>query len=326
MKTYKKIGLFGFGVVGSGFYEVLKRSSLSDVEIDKVCVQRLDLERINHELYFTTDSDELLNDPSIDIIVEAISDPVAAKEIVQLALSKGKAVISANKKMIGESLNEVNEWHQLYEAAFLYEAAVGGGIPIIHNVDSNFQDQEVSKIRGILNGSSNYILTQMQQKKWSFDQALDNAQRLGFAEVNPSLDIDGIDASYKLAILGYHAFGEVLNLKSCVIESIRNVSDTDIKLATRKNQKIKQVATVELRDGSYYCSVKPELIKSADDLFNVDDENNAISIHSSISGAHLAVGKGAGALPTGSAIFADLKRVLNGYKYQPIRELSNSLI
>lgn len=316
----KKIGLFGFGVVGKGVYEILKRHPLPSVEIAKVCVQRLDLERINHDLYFTTDPDELLNDPCIDIIIEVINDPVFAKEIVYSALSKGKSVISANKKMIGESLHEVDEWHQLYEGSFLYEAAVGGGIPIIHNVDSNFRDQGVTKIRGFLNGSSNYILTQMQQQKWVFDQALAHAQKLGFAEANPSLDVDGIDASYKLAILAYHAFGKVISMKSCEIESVRNVSAADIKLATKKNQKVKPVATIELKDGEYFCSVKPELIKSTDELYNVDFENNAISIQTVISGSHLATGKGAGSLPTGSAIVGDLKRILNGYKYQTVNE------
>jgi homoserine dehydrogenase len=320
MSNQKKIGLFGFGVVGKGVYEILKRNPLPSIEISKVCVQRLDLERINHELYFTTNPNELLEDPSIDIIIEVINDPISAKEIVKSALSKGKSVISANKKMIGESLHEVNEWHQLPDASFLYEAAVGGGIPIIHNVDSNFRDQQVTKIRGILNGSSNYILTQMQQKKWTFDQAVAHAQKLGFAEANPSLDVDGIDASYKLAILAYHAFGEVISMKSCVIESIRNVSETDIKLAIKKNQKIKQVATIELKDGEYYCSVKPELVNATDELYNVDFENNAVNVHTIISGSHLATGKGAGSLPTGSAVFGDLKRILNGYKYQVVNE------
>ncbi|MFK7952259.1 MAG: homoserine dehydrogenase [Ekhidna sp.] len=321
MNKIRKIGLFGFGVVGKGVFEILQKHPLPSVKIEKVCVKRLDLERINHDLYFTTDPDELLNDPSIDIIIEVISDPISAKDIVHKALSNGKAVISANKKMIAESLHEVNEWHQLYDTPFLYEAAVGGGIPIVYNIDSHFRDQSVTRLRGILNGSSNYILTKMQEKNWSFDQALANAQKAGFAELNPALDVDGTDAAYKLSILAFHSFGEIVSMKMCEIESVRTITDKDVRNASKKNRKIKPVATVEKIDGEFLCSVKPEVIKVTDELYNVDDENNAISVHTEISGSHLSVGKGAGSLPTGSAIVGDLKRVLKGYRYQ-IQEAS----
>ena len=311
MKDVKKIGLFGFGTVGTGFYQVLERMPQIAVEISKVCVKRLDLERIDHDLNFTNDATEILDDPEIDIVVEVISDPIAAKDIVQQALSKGKSVISANKKMIGESLAEVHEWHQRYDAPFFYEAAVGGGIPIIHNIKSLFRDQHITKIRGILNGSSNYILTMMQQNQWSFDKALEEAQIQGFAEANPSLDVDGLDASYKLGILGYHAFGDIVSLKSCNATSIRHVTESDIKNAIKHSQKIKPVATIEKKDEEYHCSIVPSLIPISDELYNVDMENNAISVYTEVSGKHLAVGKGAGALPTGSAVVSDLKRILS---------------
>lgn len=316
MNKHTKIGLFGFGTVGKGFYENLKKHPQLGAKIEKVCVKRVDLPRISHELYFTDNPDELILDPEIDIIVEVIDDAVAAKRFVQTSLQNGKSVISANKKMIGESLQEIDSWHQEYDATFLYEAAVGGGIPIVHAVDGFFRDQEVVKIRGILNGSSNYILTQMQQHQWSFEKALTDAQAKGFAERDPSLDVNGIDASYKLSILAYHAFGEVPSLTSFSSESIENVTKEEIKKAKLKGRKIKSVATVERTLDGIVCTVKPQSVGPNDELYSIDFENNIVSVETLVSGKHTAAGKGAGSLPTGSAVLEDLKRLLSGYSYQ----------
>lgn len=316
MNSFKKIGLFGFGTVGKGFYENLKRHPNVPAHIAKVCVKRLDLPRIGHELYFTNNPDELLNDPELDIIIELIDDAQMAKTYVHRALISGKDVISANKKMIGDSLSEVAEWHTTFGPRFLYEAAVGGGIPIVNSVDGFFRDQEITEIRGILNGSSNYILTQMQLNNWSFEKALVEAQAKGFAERNPLLDVSGIDASYKLSILAYHAFGEVPSMKSFEIESIENVSKEQIKRAKTKGRKIKLVASLRKENQEIICSVKPEMVGVNDELYSVDFENNAISVDTIMSGRHVFVGKGAGALPTGSAVLEDLKRLMHGYSYQ----------
>lgn len=315
MNNIKKIGLFGFGTVGQGFYEVLQKARLP-VELSKVCVKRLDLERINHPVYFTTDASELLDDPAIDIIIELIDDSVAAKKIVESALLSGKHVISANKKMIADSLDEVDYWHKEFDPTFLYEAAVGGGIPIVHLVDGYYRNHEVISIRGILNGSSNYILTQMQNKKWSYDQAVVEAQKLGFAESNPALDVTGADASSKLAILAYHAFGKVVSMKSCELESIEEVSESDIRATLKNGDKIKPVATIMRTNNEVTCAVKPQKVSANDPIFSVDYEDNVIDVETELGGHHIAVGKGAGAIPTGSAVLEDLKRVLCGYKYQ----------
>ncbi len=320
MNKHKKIGLFGFGTVGKGFYENLKKQPHLPATIEKVCVKRVDLPRIGHELYFTDNPDELLLDPAIDIIVELIDDADAAKKYVHTALRNGKNVISANKKMIGESLSEVDFWHSEFETSLLYEAAVGGGIPIVHAIDGFLRDQEVTKIRGILNGSSNYILTQMQQNNWDFNKALVDAQKKGFAERNPTLDVSGVDASYKLLILAYHAFGEVFSMNSFNAESIENVTKEDIKKAKLKGKKIKPVATIERLGGEITCTIKPELVSPNDELYSIDFENNAISVDTLISGKHTAAGKGAGSLPTGSAVLEDLKRILNGFSYQVKKE------
>lgn len=315
MKPPKKIGLFGFGTVGKGFHENLKKNPHLTAQIAKVCVKRIDLPRIGHELYFTDNPDELLDDPELDTIIELIDDSEAAKIYTERALKAGKDVISANKKMIGESLQEVADWHASLDSRFLYEAAVGGGIPIVHSVDGFFRDQEITEIRGILNGSSNYILTQMQLNNWPFEKALREAQAKGFAERNPSLDVSGIDASYKLSILAYHAFGEVPSMKSCTVESIENVTKENIKRAKARNKKIKLVASLKKTSNEIICSVKPEMVGPNDELYSVDFENNAVSVETRISGRHVFVGKGAGALPTGAAVLEDLKRLLNGYRY-----------
>lgn len=325
MTSKKKIGLFGFGVVGQGFYEAIKKSNQLPIEITKVCVKRLDALRLNHELNFTTNAEELLDDPSIDIIIEVIDDAKFAKVIVEKALASGKHVISANKKMIAESLEEVDQWHKKYSTSFLYEASVGGGIPLVHNVDGFLRNQEVISIRGILNGSSNYILTQMQAHQWTFEKALKDAQVKGFAESNPFLDISGIDASFKLSILAYHAFGEVISMNSCGLKSIQDISQEEIKKAKKQGKKIKSVAELTRNGNEIHCSIKPQKIGPNDSLFSVDFENNAVCIDTLISGSHTAVGKGAGALPTGSAVLEDLKRILTGYKYNVgnILELQN---
>ncbi|MEP5611293.1 MAG: homoserine dehydrogenase [Cyclobacteriaceae bacterium] len=318
-KEVKKIGLFGFGTVGKGLYDLLSKHISLPVEIHKVHIQRLDLERINHPLDFTDDANDILDDPKIDIVVELISDAEAAKHFVLNALAKGKPVISANKKMIGSNIKEVDCWHRQFEAPFFYEAAVGGGIPILQNLDTVFAHQDITEIHGILNGSSNYILSQMSSNNMSFEDALEEAQAKGFAEANPSLDVDGLDASYKLAILGYHSFGEIVDLKKIELETIRNISKKDIQDAKRHKKKIKPVASLKKIDGNYVCSIGPKPLSQTDSLFNVDNENNAIEIDTAISGNHLLVGKGAGAFPTGSAVINDLRRVLKGERYQKSR-------
>lgn len=315
MSEIKKIGLFGFGVVGKGFCEILKNKPHIEAAITKVCVKRLDLERIGHELYFTDDPNEILDDPEIDLVIELISDPEAAKDIVYRALKNGKSVISANKKMVADSLKDVQQWHNQFEQPFLYEAAVGGGIPIVHTMDSYFRELAVYKIEGILNGSSNYILTQMQEKNKPFDEALLEAQKKGFAEANPSLDIGGFDPSYKLSILAYHAFGEVVPLNSCQLENISTITPSDIKLAKKHGKRIKPIAQIEKTETGFHCTVQPKAIDISSELFNVNNENNAITVHTKLSGTHTLVGKGAGAFPTGSAVLGDLLRILNGVKY-----------
>ena len=312
----KSIGLFGFGEVAKGFYKALTANQQLNTEIKTICVKDDQKTRDLNLNIFTTDPSDILNDPEIDTIVELIDDASAAYSIVKQSLKNGKAVISANKKMIAEHIDEVAHWHQTYSRPFLYEAAVGGSIPILHNLEQFFKQQDISKIRAILNGSTNYILTQMQANGLAFQEALELAQSNGFAESDPTLDISGKDALYKLIILAYHAFGEtVTDLNQVRVESITNMEDQFYELAKAQGLKIKSIATAQMKNGKFSIKVQPELISAEDDLFGIEFENNAVVVEANYSGKQIYTGKGAGSLPTGSAVINDLSLLLSGFRY-----------
>lgn len=311
----KYIGLFGFGEVARGFYQALQSSQL-DASIKKICIKDTAKPRDLDQSFFTSDPTVLLNDPDIDIIVELTDDAEISYEVVKQALSNGKATISANKQMIAENISEVAHWHQTYSAPFIYEASVGGSIPILQNLEQFFKQQEIHEIRAILNGSTNYILTQMQKNGLSLDEALTLAQEKGFAESDPELDISGKDALYKMIILSYHAFGETIgNLDQLRVESITNMEDHFYDLAKAQGLKIKSIATAKRRNGKLSVKVQPELISQDDELFGIEYENNAIVIDGNLSGKQVYTGKGAGSLPTGAAVLNDLSLVLSGFRY-----------
>ncbi|MEQ8473400.1 MAG: homoserine dehydrogenase [Marinoscillum sp.] len=322
----KKIGLFGYGAVAQGFYKALDHNQQLDCEIVKICVKHEDKVRELDASLFTIDPTELINDPSIDIIIELIDDADAAFHIVKNALDQKKAVISANKRMVAEHIEDVAHWHLTADKPFFYEAAVGGSIPIIQNLEQIFKQQEVTSIRGILNGSTNYILTRMREQKLSFDEALGLAQSEGFAESDPTLDISGRDAMYKLIILAYHAFGvRITNYDDIRLESITNMEDQFYDLAELQGMKIKSIATAYRKNDSIRLKVQPELIDPADDLFGIEEENNSIIVDASFSGKQIYTGKGAGSLPTASAVINDLALLLKGFRYTANSDVKSPL-
>ncbi|RED99846.1 homoserine dehydrogenase [Marinoscillum furvescens] len=311
----QKIGLIGYGVVAKGFYQLLSQSDLP-AEVARICIKNTDKQRDIDQGLFTTNAQELVTDPNIDIIVELIDDAQASFQIVEQALNHGKPVITANKKMIAENLKQVNQWHQMLEAPLLYEASVAGSIPILSTLNQFYRHQEVTQIRGILNGSSNYILSKMRLQKLSMDEALQLAQKNGFAESDPSLDISGKDALYKLVILSYHAFGELTTSFDHIrLESITNMEDQFFDLAAQQGMKIKSIATATKKADKIQLKVQPELVNIEDPLFNIEDENNAIHINGASSGPQLYTGKGAGSHPTGAAVMQDLHLLLHGFRY-----------
>lgn len=311
-----KIGLFGYGAVGQGFVKALNQNNHLNASLKKICIKNLTKTRDLPGSVFTNNPNDILQDPEIDIVVELIDDAVASFQIVEAALKNNKATISANKKMIAEHIEEVASWHQQYTSPFLYEAAVAGAIPIIHNIEQYFSNQKIVSLRGILNGSTNYILTQMRVHGLSFEQALKNAQEKGFAESDPTLDISGRDALYKLIILGYHAFGLTIHPDQVRVESITNMEDQFYDLAAQRGLKIKSIASIYESRGTLRFKVQPELVNPDDELFGIEDEFNAIVIEGNLSGKQRFVGKGAGSLPTGSAVINDLSLLLSGFRYK----------
>src|SRR5678816_3896840 len=211
------IGLFGFGVVGEGLYKALQQTSSLNATIKKVCIKHPGKKRNAPEELFTTDKDEVLNDPDINVIVEVIDDSAAAFQIVSKAIRNGKAVVSASKK----NLAEILEMQQTTGEPFLYEAAACASIPVIRNLEEYYDNDLLHSMKAIVNGSTNYILTKMFEEKLSFKTALLQAQQLGFAESDPSLDIEGYDAVNKWTILLAHAYGIVEHPDNLVFNGIQ---------------------------------------------------------------------------------------------------------
>src|ERR1700760_4492563 len=233
MRKKLTIGLFGFGVVGQGLYDIIRTKNLN-IEIVKICIKNPEKERSLPSHLFTTDKEELLNNPEINTIVELINDTEAAFEIVSRALSTGKNVVSASKKMIALHLNELIALQHKYGTSLLYEGAVCGSIPIIRNLEEYYDNELLHSISGIFNGSSNYILSKGFNEKMDYDTALLQAQDLGFAETDPTLDVGGFDAKYKLIIAAAHAYGVIVKPEEVLNIGIQNLSPFDIQYAQEK--------------------------------------------------------------------------------------------
>lgn len=314
MTQIHKIGLFGFGPVGQGTYQILSENQQEPLEVAKICVKNPGKKRSLDQSFFTFDKNELLQDDQIKLIVEAISDADESFKIVKEALEAGKHVVSANKKMISEHLEELLTIQERSGSLLRYEAAVGGAIPIIHTLDTYFGHEPIIELRGVLNGSTNYILSQVQQGL-PYEEALQQAQEKGFAEADPFLDVSGQDARNKLVIAALHAFGEVLKPEEVLTIGIDSLSDATAELSKKEGKRIKLIALLQWKDGRLKASVRPELVAATDPLFGVEGENNLMMIQGAYSGLQTQSGKGAGALPTGTAVVADIRALLQGKGY-----------
>lgn len=311
------IGLFGFGTVGKGLHDVLHSTSTLQSSIKKICIRNADKKRSIAAENFTTDASVLLNDERINVIVELIDDADAAFEIVRTALQKGKAVVSANKKMIAEHFEELLQLQRLHKTAFLYEAACCASMPIVRNLEEYYDNDLLKSIRGIINGSTNFILTKILGEKLEFKEALSLVQQLGFAESNPKLDIGGFDAANKLSILLAHSFGVIARPDEFIFTGIENISLPDAVLALEKKYSIKLVANVKkLSNGKLAAFVLPQFVTDKDDLYHVENEFNALTTESTFADTHFFKGKGAGAFPTASAVLSDISALRYDYKYE----------
>jgi len=319
MDTHKQltIGLFGFGVVGEGLYKVLQQTPSLKANLKKVCIKNPGKKRNAPASLFTTDKDELLNDPEINVIVEVIDDADAAFQIVTTALKNKKDVVSASKKMIAEHLSALLELQEKTGQSLLYESAACASIPVIRNLEEYYDNDLLHSIKAIVNGSTNFILTKMFEEGLDFKQALILAQQLGFAESNPKLDVEGYDAVNKWTILLAHAYGIVEHPDNLVFNGIQNIQLSDALVAKEKHYDIKLVAQAKkLLDGKVAAFVLPQFVKQDDHLFFVKNEYNGVVIESSFADKQFFYGKGAGSFPTASAVLSDISALRYNYRYE----------
>jgi homoserine dehydrogenase len=319
MEAHKQltIGLFGFGVVGEGLYKVLHQTPSLKATIKKVCIKNPGKKRDAPAELFTTDRNELLYDPEINVIVEVINESEAAFEIVSIALKNKKAVVSASKKMIAEHLPELLRLQQETDEPFLYEAAACASIPVIRNLEEYYDNDLLHSMKAIVNGSTNFILTKMFEDKLDFHEALLLAQQLGFAESDPKLDVEGFDAVNKWTFLLTHAYGIIEHPRNIVFNGIQNIQLSDALVAKEKNYDIKLVAQAKkLINGKVAAFVLPQFVKHDDHLAFVKNEYNGVVIESGFADKQFFYGKGAGSFPTASAVLSDLSALRYQYKYE----------
>jgi len=311
------IGLFGFGVAGQGLYQVLQEIQTADAVIKKICIKQGEKPRSIPEKWFTTEANRLLNDPEINLIVELIDDADAAYDIVKESLKKGKSVVSGNKMMLAYHLPELIRIQKEYQVALLYDASACGSIPVIRNLEEYYDNDLLRSVTGILNGSSNYILTKIFQDHQLYDHALQQAQELGFAESDPSFDVEGFDSLYKAVILTLHGLGTYVNPEEVFHAGINRIKDVDVQYAREKERRIKLVAQVtKLDNGRFTLFVIPKLVKKTEYIYNVEDEYNGVVLEGQFYDKQFMFGKGAGAFPTGSAVLSDITARKHQYRYE----------
>ena len=316
-QTKLTIGLFGFGVVGESLYNVLQETPTLNASIKKVCIKHQEKKRNAPASLFTTDRATLLGDSDINVIVELIDDADAAYAIVTSALRGKKAVVSANKKMIAEHLEELISLQNQFDTSFLYESACCASIPVIRNLEEYYDNDLLQGISGIVNGSTNYILTKISEEHKSYSDALSQAQKEGFAESNPALDVEGIDAVNKLTILLTHAYGIITSPDSLVYTGIQNLHASDVVYAKEKGYEIKLLAQAKkLPDGRIVAFVLPQFVDKGSQFFNVKNEYNGVAIESRLADKQFFYGKGAGGYPTASAVLSDLSALRYDYRYE----------
>lgn len=324
-QTKLKIGLFGFGVVGESLYHVLQNNTSLNAEILKVCIKHPEKKRNAPAQLFTDRTEQLLDNKDINVIVELIDDADAAFNIASTALKNKQAVVSANKKMIAEHQAELLELQKQFQTPLLYESACCASIPVIRNLEEYYDNDLLQGISGIVNGSTNYILTRISEDGLDFNDALKLAQEKGFAESNPALDIEGIDAVNKLTILLTHAFGIVTAPTIIVHTGIHQLHEQDARFAKEKGYEIKLVAQAKkLEDGAIAAFVLPQFLKNNNQLYNVKNEYNGVIIESGLADKQFFYGKGAGGYTTASAVLSDLSALRYNYKYE-YKKLYNSV-
>ena len=307
-----KIAVLGYGTVGSGVVEVLKvnkenisRRARQEIEVKYV----LDLREFPGDPVaeiLVHDFDVIVNDPEVGIVVETMGGVNPAYEYAKRALESGKSVCTSNKELVARHGAELLELARTKSVNFLFEASVGGGIPIIRPLNQSLTADEIEEITGILNGTTNYILTQMRDEGVDFETALKDAQAKGFAERNPAADIEGFDACRKIAILTSLTYGMQVQFEEIQTEGITKITDTDIRYADALGANIKLFASSRKVDDKVFAMVAPKMIRPNHPLFSVNGVFNAILVRGNVLGDVMFYGSGAGKLPTASAVVSDV--------------------
>ncbi|MDH3672645.1 MAG: homoserine dehydrogenase [Gammaproteobacteria bacterium] len=321
-----KVGLLGLGTVGCGTVNVLLRNGEEiarragrQIQVSQASVRELDKRRNcpTDGIALTQDSTAIVSSPEIDVVVELIGGHDPARQLVLQAIAAGKHIVTANKALIAVHGNEIFRAAREKGVMVAFEAAVGGGIPIIKAIREGLSGNRIEWVAGIINGTGNFILTEMRDRGRSFDEVLADAQRLGYAEADPSFDVAGIDAAHKLTILASIAFGIPLQFEKTYTEGIADVTRADVKYAEELGYRIKHLGIARHAENGVELRVHPTLIPERRLIANVNGIMNAILIKGDALGPTMYYGAGAGADPTASAIVADLVDVVRTLTADP---------
>jgi len=316
-----KIALLGFGTVASGVPFLLKengekinQSAHSEIEVAKVLVKDEDeknrLLAAGNDFNFVTNVDDILSDQDITIVVELMGRIEPAKTFITRALEAGKHVVTANKDLLAVHGAELLEIAKANKVALYYEAAVAGGIPILRTLANSLASDKITRVLGVVNGTSNFMMTKMVEEGWSYDDALAEAQRLGFAESDPTNDVDGIDAAYKMVILSQFAFGMKVAFDDVAHKGIRNITPEDVAVAQELGYVVKLVGSIEETPSGIAAEVTPTFLPKSHPLASVNGVMNAVFVESIGIGESMYYGPGAGQKPTATSVVADIVRIV----------------
>ena len=316
-----KIALLGFGTVASGVpfllkenHEKISQAAQDEIEIAKVLVrddaEKESLQAAGHDYNFVTNVDEIIEDKDIAIVVELMGRIEPAKTFITRALEAGKHVVSANKDLLAVHGSELLEIAQKHQVALYYEAAVAGGIPILRTLVNSLASDKVTKVLGVVNGTSNFMMTKMVEEGWTYEDALAEAQRLGYAESDPTNDVEGIDAAYKMVILSQFAFGMNIQFDQVGHKGISQITPQDVSVAQSLGYVIKLVGSIVETESGIAAEVTPTFLPKQHPLAGVNDVMNAVYVESIGIGESMYYGPGAGQKPTATSVVADIVRIV----------------
>lgn len=312
-----KVGLIGLGTVGTGVFKTLQ--NFDDVEVVKIAVKNINKKRdIDNfdESIMTTDPFEIVNNPDIDILVEVIGGVNPAFDLISKAIENGKHIVTANKELLAKRGKELFEIAEKHNKVILYEAAIAGGIPLIMPIKTIMAGNKINKIRAILNGTTNYILTKMDVDGASYEDVLKEAQELGYAETDPTGDVEGFDAAYKITTLSTISFGKRVDINKVYREGITKVRAEDMQKANELGYKIKLVAVGNLdQNGKADVRVHPMLVSKNSSLAHIDYVTNSVCLSGFPVGDIAFSGPGAGEFPTASSVVGDILNIVEGLKH-----------